>query len=198
MILGSGLLLAARGDQHHACCADTASLCHLTSGPGKDPQPSGFTQRRSAETIHPAGWREQGTSRITKHGLCKVPRAPLLSSGCLCSLALSDHRDPSTAGCSPVLWYLAVPHQCLCKMLVGCWWLLAERWQQIVDATSPALLPLACQGTAGRQRTAPQSPARSRQSSPGSSPWGQLLLESNRAGSAAPPVSKGLTSNFLC
>ena len=82
------------------------------------------------------------------------------------------------------------------------WMLVAERQQQILGATGPAPLPLTCRGTAGRQRAAPQSllpscPAQAALSGQ-RQPWGPLLLESSRAGTAAPPVPKGLTSNFLC
>lgn len=152
-------------------------------------------RRRS---IHPAGRKKQGTSRIHESGVCRVPGAPLWSSGSLCSLAAVTPQGPQRCTMFPALQV----HQCLRTVLVGCWWLLAERRQQIPGATGPASLPFACRGTAGRQRAAPQSPLLScpaqAELSRQRPPRGPLLFESDRAGSAAPPVPKGLTGNFLC
>jgi len=93
------------------------------------------------------------------------------SPGLLCGA----RRQPLLSGCchpagTPALQ--DVPQ--LPTAPAGCWWLLAEGQQRNLGAAGRALLPVT------------------------GHPRGRLLFGSNCTGSAAQPVPKGLTSNFLC
>lgn len=178
MVLGSGLLSAAEETQRHArWCADTAGPWHLAPGPGKEPQPRGFTQRCGAEPLRPAGWRQGGTSRVPESGVRRVPGAPSWSSGSLRSLPAVTPQGPQ----SPASQVRQSPR----PALLGCRWLSAEGRQPSPGAPGPASLPFACGGTAWGQRPAPQSPPLScpaRAELPGQRrPRGPLLFESKAA-----------------
>lgn len=132
------------------------------------------SQRCSTEPTHLAGWGKQGTSRIPESGVCNVPRAPLWSSGSLCSLTVVTPQEPQYISASA--W---------------CWLSAGGFWLQILGTPGPVLLSFAC----GALREG--VPASTLGSASSASPGHRFSLEAAVQG-ALPPVLKGLTSNFLC
>lgn len=171
MGLGSGLPLAAGGDP-----APCTVLCrHSWPVPlvlwTKERSPALWFHRDSTDSTHLAGWWEQGTSRIPENGVCNIPGAPWWSLGSLCSTTVVTLQEP----------------QCICMVLVGRWWFLAED----PGHPRPCLALLRMRGPAGMwPRIPPWLPG-------SASPGDRFSLKAAVQG-ALPPVPKGLTSNFLC